>query len=196
MNLQQTEIADRLKAGDAAAWQHVCREFAPEVWRFVARRMLGKSAANVADVVQETMFAAARSANNFDPQRGTIWNWLRGIAKNQIALSFRDARRHDILERSANELLQTQGRLAKWLSDTSDLPEDVLGQKETAELVHGVLEKLPEDYSDLLTAKYLDEHSVEQIATARGMTAVSVQSKLARARKAFKEHFQTNQKMP
>ena len=72
MNLQQTEIADQLKAGDPAAWQHVCREFAPEVWRYVARRMPGKSAANVADVVQETMFAAARAAQKFDPQQGAI----------------------------------------------------------------------------------------------------------------------------
>ena len=192
MNLQQNEIAERLKAGGSTAWRELFREFAPEVWRFVARRMVGKSSANVADVVQETMLSAARSAKNYDPQLGTIWNWLRGIAQNQIALAFRNAKRHDILKRSANELMQTQGQLKKWLDDTSDLPEDLLVQQETVELVHGALAQLPPDYSDLLTAKYLDEESVEEIANARGLTAVSVQSKLARARKAFKELFQTN----
>ena len=157
--------------------------------------MHGKAAANVADVVQETMLAAAKSAKNYDPDAGSIWNWLRGIAKNQVALAFRNDQRHDILKRGSNELLQTQGLLAKWLSETSDLPEDLLAQKETVQLVHGTLAKLPEDYSDLLSAKYLDEQSVEQIAQTRGMTSVSVQSKLARARKAFKEHFLTNVEM-
>ena len=189
--LQQREIADGLRTGDPAAWRAVFREYAPQVWRFVARRMEGKAAAGIADVVQETMMSAARAAAAYDSERGSLWNWLRGIAKKQIALAYRTDARQDVLKRAADELLQSGGRLARWLDDTSELPEDFLARAETVQLVRGALNQLPVDYGDLLTAKYLDEMSVEQIATLRGSTATSVQSKLARARQAFRDIFDT-----
>lgn len=188
---RQLEIASGLQSGDPTAWRQLFKEYAPQVWQFVARRMEGKAASGISDVVQETMLAAAKSACSFDLQRGSIWNWLSGIAKNQIALAYRTNARQDVCKRAADELLQSGGRLAKWLNDSSELPEDLLAQAETVQLVRGALNRLPQDYGDLLTAKYLDELTVQQIADSRGSTTTSVQSKLARARQAFREIFET-----
>src|SRR5439155_21739409 len=81
------------------------------------------------------------------------------------------------------------GRLQRWLDGQSEQPEDALEAGELAELVRTALAELPEDYDSLLTAKYLDGISVEQIAANERTTAVAVRSKLARARTAFREAF-------
>ena len=53
-----------------AAWHQLYDAYAEAVWRCVARRV-GPHAAEVADIVQETFLAAARSARTFDPAQGS-----------------------------------------------------------------------------------------------------------------------------
>ncbi|MEM7455999.1 MAG: sigma-70 family RNA polymerase sigma factor [Planctomycetota bacterium] len=187
---QQRELVNGLHSGNPDAWRNLFKEFAPQVWRFVSRRVDGPIASAIQDIVQETMLAAARSAHGFDPARGSIWSWLRGIARNQIAMAYRKQAGHDILKRAADELAQSGGRLSRWLDGSDDLPEDLLQRKETAELVRSVLRRLPEEYSELLTAKYLDDKSTQQIAGETKASIASVNSKLARARQAFRDSFQ------
>src|SRR3954467_9447204 len=109
---QASAVARGLREGRPGAWRGLYDAFAERVWRGVAR-LLGPSSADVADVVQETMLAAARSARNYDESRGTLWNWLWGIARVQVALHYRKQQRRDRLAASA-------GRLAHWL-DGGDL---------------------------------------------------------------------------
>ena len=90
-------IAEGLRAGDASAWRELYDSFAVPTWRLVAR-WLGANSADVADVVQETFLAAARSARNFDPHKGSLWWWLCGIARHQAALhGRRTARRRQVI---------------------------------------------------------------------------------------------------
>ena len=95
MNEQQERaIAQGLRAGDPEAWRTFYDTFCERVWRTAARR-IGANSADVADVVQETFLAAARSAGQFDPERGPLWAWLTGILRNQVALQFRKKQRHE-----------------------------------------------------------------------------------------------------
>src|SRR5512147_2073758 len=86
----QHEIAAGLKAGAPEAWLRLHEAYARRVWRDVAR-LTGADSARVADMVQETFLAAAQSAGGFDPRRGTLWAWLWGIARRQVALYYRKA---------------------------------------------------------------------------------------------------------
>ena len=100
---QERRIAQGLREGEADAWQALYDAYAERVWRGVAR-LLGAHKSDVADVVQETMLAAARSALSFDPARGPLWPWLWGIAHNHAALHLRkQARRHRLTEARSEE---------------------------------------------------------------------------------------------
>jgi RNA polymerase sigma-70 factor (ECF subfamily) len=180
------EVARGLRAGRPDAWRTLYDALAERVWRGVAR-LLGPASADVADVVQETMLAAARSARSYDPDSGSLWNWVWGIARHQVALHFRKKARHDQLRLSGE--WQSGGRLARWLDGVEDAPADLLETAELAALVRLALAELPDDYEVLLTAKYLDGLSVEQIAARDGGTETAVRSKLARARDAFRKAF-------
>lgn len=185
---QERAIVRGLREGHVDAWRGLYDAFAEPVWRAVAR-LMGASSADVADVVQETFLAAARSARSFDPNRGTLWLWLWGIARRQIALHFRKEGRQDRLREAHARFTGGQGELARWLDSDAASPLAALETAEAAVLVRAALAELPADYEALLTGKYLDGLSGEELARQHGCTEVAVRSKLARAREAFRKVF-------
>lgn len=182
----QRETAQGLRAGQTAAWQRFYDVCAEPLWRAVAR-WLGASSADIADVVQETFLAAARGATTYDPSRGTLWQWLWGIARRQAALYYRKQARGERLRRAQDWLAANNGALARWISAQERLPSDPLEVREMATLVRTVLAALPDEYEMLLMAKYLDDASIEELAARTGSSSTAVRSKLARAREAFRQ---------
>ena len=81
------------------------------------------------------------------------------------------------------------GRLADWLDDRALDPADLLQSAETAAAVRETLRGLSVEYETLLVGKYLDGLSLEELADAEESTAEAISSKLARARRAFRETF-------
>lgn len=180
-------IAQGLTEGEEEAWRALYEAYSRPVWRYVARRMLPDSN-DVADVVQETFFAAARNARQFDAARGSLANWLFGIARNHVALHFR--RRGQRVpaggDQAATGLVQ---QIADWLDHRHNTPPEALATVETASAVRAALAALPEEYETLLVAKYFDEIGVDEIAGQQNSTPTAIRSKLARARRAFREVF-------
>jgi RNA polymerase sigma-70 factor (ECF subfamily) len=185
---QERLVAQGLKSGNRDAWQMLYNAYVERVWRAVAR-LVGSSSADVADIVQETFLAAARSARGFDESRGTLWIWLWGIARNTIALHYRKQERHDRVKLAQNWLALENGRLQKWMDGQETSPIDDLETRELAGLVRAVLNDLPAEQSDLLIGKYLDALPVAQLARQKRCSEVALRSRLARARTEFREAF-------
>jgi RNA polymerase sigma-70 factor, ECF subfamily len=183
---QERQVALGLTQGNPDAWRTLYEAFAERVWRAVAR-LMGPATSDVADVVQETFLAAARSARSYDPERGPLWTWLWGIGRRHVALHYRKQERRDRLQQACDGLA-ADGVLGRWLRG-HELPSEALHSAEEALLVRATLTELPADYEGLLTAKYLDDESVEQIAARERLSETAVRSKLARARQAFREAF-------
>jgi RNA polymerase sigma-70 factor (ECF subfamily) len=187
---QERDVARGLRQGRVEAWTALYEAYAQPVWRAVAR-LLGPDSADVADVVQETFLAAARSASGYDADRGSLWWWLCGIARNHVALHYRKQGRLDRVKRAGDWLAACNGQMLRSLrGHETPPPEEALASEELATLVRATLTELPEDYGLLLTAKYLDEVPVEDIARQTRSTSTAVRSKLARARQAFREAFE------
>jgi RNA polymerase sigma-70 factor (ECF subfamily) len=184
-NQHEQAIFRKLRDGDRNAWTTLYDRYSGDIWRYVAR-LIGSDAAAVADVVQEVFLAAARGARRFDPQRGTPWAWLAGVAHHQTAAYWRERSRAARLRL----LLESgQADLQRMLYSSEPI-EDLLERRELIDLVRFVLAELPPDYAQLLTAKYSDDRSLEELAEQLGGTAESVKSKLARARREFRSKFE------
>ena len=190
---REREIVRGLLDGQADAWRACHDNFAETVWRVVSRAM-GPYSSEIPDVVQETFLAAAHSIHTYQPDRGTLCYWLLGIARRQVALHYRREGRHARLRRAMTALVEADWKIDPgWLQDQADKtgqpPEDELETAEIATLVRAALTELPADYETLLTARYLDEISVDDLARMEETTEVAIRSKLARARRALKEVF-------
>ena len=134
---REREVIQGLREGKAAAWQALYEAYAERVWRAVAR-LVGPNAADVDDVVQETMMAAARSAATFDPGRGSLWGWLWGIARRHVALHFRKQERRQRLTDARAWLAAGNGELLRWLDGHETSPSEALAAAELATLVRAV----------------------------------------------------------
>jgi RNA polymerase sigma-70 factor (ECF subfamily) len=184
----ERQIAQGLQRGDRQSWQRLYEAYAEPVWWNISR-LTGGEPAIIADLVQETFLAAARSARNFNADRGTLWVWLWAIARRQIALYYRKQKPQIALDQARLWWAGLDGEKFDWIDAKVDMPTDILESKELAVLVRLALSKLPGDYQTMLIAKYVDNQRVERIAEQMNCSGIAVRSKLARARKAFRKAF-------
>ncbi len=184
----ETEIAEGLRQGDPDAWLALYDRYADKVWCHVAR-LMGSDSTSVGDVVQETFLAAARSAGSYNPRRGGLQIWLLAIARRQVALHYRKSRQRSTLVQAQGWWTSLNGHKDDWLRGVEKAPAEVLESRELAELVRHTLRELPAEHQMLLTARYIDGAAIEQIADEVHGSRVAVRSKLARARKAFRDVF-------
>jgi len=184
----EREIAKGLRQGSRQAWLQLYEACAEEIWRNVSR-LAGYDSGAVADIVQETFLAAARSARHFEPDRGSLRGWLWTIARRQVALYYRKQKPNMLFRQAQNWWAALDGEAADWIDARTDMPPDVLQSKELAALVRRALSELPPQYQSLLLAKYVDNEPAKRIAGQMDCSEGAVRSKLARARKAFRKAF-------
>jgi len=185
---QDFQVAAGLRAGKSEAWAALYEAYFDRVWR-LAGRMIGPDAGAVADVVQETFMAAARSARTYDPRRGKLWLWLAGITRNHVATHFRALRRQGRLGQAGDLHAAVADHLAERLRDGAPAPQKNCITAEEATLVRTTLVELPDEYQSLLSERYLQDVPVEEIARRGDTTVEATRSKLARARRAFRDAF-------
>jgi RNA polymerase sigma factor (sigma-70 family) len=148
---------DRVAESRRDAWATLCDLYRVRVWRYVAR-IIGADADAVADAVQETFLAAARNYGQFDPQRGSTWAWLTGIAHRQAALHWRRIGRDRIHQAGPSiEKASTEE------ASTDDSTTSPLELAETVNIVRRVLAELPPDSAAVLMGKYCDGCSVTAV---------------------------------
>ena len=184
----EREIAKGLQNVERQAWQKLYEAYAEPLWRNISR-LVGNDSTVVADIIQETFLAAARSAKDFDPHRGSLWIWLWTIARRQVALYYRKQKPNISLSQAQHWWAALDGEKFDWIDAKADIPPDILQSQELAALVRCTLRELPPDYQTLLLAKYVDNQPVERIAERMNCSESAVRSKLARARKSFRKEF-------
>ena len=185
---QERQVAQGLRQGKPDAWRALYEAFAERVWRSVAR-LMGPASADVADVVQETFLAAARSAGTYDAGRGSLWFWLWGIARRHVALHYRKQERHDRLKHAGDWLAAKNGQVLRCLEGREEAPPELLEAAELATLVRATLTELSADYESLLTAKYLDGISDADIVGLNIPNGIPLVYELDDALKPIKSYY-------
>ena len=68
-------------------------------------------------------------------------------------------------------------------------PEALAHSSETRDMVHQSLDQIPQEYARVLEWKYIEEAPVKEIASRLGVSPKAAESKLTRAREAFRRQF-------
>jgi RNA polymerase sigma-70 factor, ECF subfamily len=157
-------------AGEPAAVRRLLDEAGPVVYGYVYARVGGDEHA-AADVVQDTLLEAVRSAGTFRGE-ASLTTWLCVIASRRLA-------RHYEAERRQHEAR----RQLHLVPDADDHGLDDLAERDR---VIRALGRLSPDQRQVLVLKYLDGRAVAEIAAEIGRTRVQVQSLLQRARRALR----------
>src|SRR5581483_8274098 len=159
---------------DLAGLRAFYDEHFPPLYAFCHRR-LGRDHHATEEVVQETLLRAIESIADYDPERGDLHTWLALLSRNVVRSALTQRRRFatigEVPQRIEAEL--REGRA----------PDD------DRALVGVALARLPERYRFVLEKKYVQGESVRAIAAATATTETTVESLLARARRAFRAAF-------
>jgi RNA polymerase sigma-70 factor (ECF subfamily) len=164
----------RLRQGDEEAFVALYRRHRDGVYRFALLRT--GSAAQAADVTQETFLHLITRPEQYDPSRGTVAAWLCGVARN---LARREAGGRE--DATDPEELAGDTLAIPELVD-ADCPAEKLLAGETAEQVRRALAAVPPHYRDVLILCELSELSYAEAAQVCGIDIGTVRSRLSRAR--------------
>ena len=188
MNDHDFELVRQLLAGDETAFRAFFDDYFPRLYRFAIRRVGGEQE-TARDVVQAALSKAVRKLESFRGE-ASLFTWLCQIVRHEVADYVARSERHATFTRRLTES-EDEPAVRASLESLGGIqpvdPEVSRHQDEVTALVHAALDYLPRRYAEVLELKYLQDLSVDVIAKRLGVTAVSVQSLLARARAAFRD---------
>jgi RNA polymerase sigma-70 factor (ECF subfamily) len=153
-------------------------EFHPAVFRFIQSRW-GAPRPDVEDLVQETLLLAWRGRMEFRGDSSALTRVL-AIAKNRLKRRQRP-RPAEPDDRARKALERLQSTL---------LPSDLVLSEEVIRSVRQALSQIDPDYQDVLVRRYYDGCSIRSIAVSLGQSEKAIESRLARAKAAFRERLE------
>ncbi len=188
MHEEDRQLVRTLIRGDAAAFRNFFDDYFPRLFRFILRRVNGDEE-SARDVVQSALIRAVRKLDTYRGE-ASLFTWLCQVTRNELADQVAKSVRQETYMRRLVDLEddpQARGILESIPAGGEAEPESVRQREDLAALVHAALDYLPSKYARVLELKYMEDLSVEGIAEAMGVTAIAVQSLLARARVAFRD---------
>ncbi len=144
-----------------------------DLYRYVIYRVPHRLDAE--DIVADTLIRAYERLEQFDDQKGSLEQWVFGIAKREIIDFWR--RRKIVLELDEAILLME----ATHSNAENKLDSDVMFQK--------IMNSLPPDIHALFALRYIDGLTYQEIADLTHQRPESVRQFFSRTHKYLKQQF-------
>lgn len=174
---QSLDLVLRAQEGDQAALNRLCERYYDRVRRIVRLRLGARLRETVdsGDILQETFMAAVRSLDSFEMrEEASLVNWLSRLAERQIIAAAdyhgakkRDRRRNVSLSGSIGDT-QSLRTISTLPDDRSPLPSDATATVEEQRIVEDCLQRLPEEYRELILLRNYAGASWETVAEETG----------------------------
>lgn len=164
--------------GDTEALDALLRGYQPRIYRFGMK--MCRDPEDAQDVLQETLFAAARTLHGF---RGasSVSTWLYTIAR-----SFCIKRRRRSIFAPEVVSLESQAPEARTAADTAPGPERALADREVAAALDVAIAALQPGDREVLLLRDVEGLSASEVAEVTGLSVAAVKSRLHRARSAVR----------
>lgn len=157
------ELVERAKNGDVKALDALLERHLPMVYRFVSMR-LGADRADLDDVVQETLIAAAGSVGSLRAERdGTVPAWFLTIARHKVADHFR---RSPVPTEELNPHIRTEG---------PDVQE-IVTERDRDRRLREAMRALTSDQEEVLVLRFVLGFDLDQTAAITGRTTGAVKA--------------------
>lgn len=181
----EAEFIEKLRAGDAAAFDVLITRYAGDVFALLYR--LTEDPAEADDLVQETFLSALKGIKGF---RGDaeLKTWLFRIAVNHSRNRFRWwKRRGRAVTVSLDATIgASETRIEETVESTGPNPEQAaIGRERQAALRHALV-RLPETYREAVILCDIEGLSYDEIAQVLEIGLGTVKSRIARGREELR----------
>jgi RNA polymerase sigma-70 factor, ECF subfamily len=171
-------LVARCKAGDDAAFTELIRRSSPIALRAI--RTIAHNAADIEDVMQDTVVNAFNKLSSFD-QRSKFSTWLTRIALNNALLLLR--RRRNKIEISLDSDGDESDCKHFQLADNRIGPEQALVRQQSIGIVRNAVHSLPSSLREYVEQRYLEELPHREAASSLGISLAAGKSRSLRARR-------------
>lgn len=183
----EAEFLERLKTGDAQAFDALVVRYSADVYAFLIR--LTEDTEEARDLTQETFLRALKSVKNF---RGDadLKTWLFRIAINESRNRFRwwKRRRSNLTISLDAENPLTETPLSETLSSTTAAnPETETLRREREKALRRALLELPENFREAVILRDIEGFTYEEIAATLDANVGTVKSRIARGREELRK---------
>jgi RNA polymerase sigma-70 factor (ECF subfamily) len=134
------------------------------------------------DILQNVFSKTYKNIEHFDVER-KFSSWIYRIAHNE-AVNYlkRKSKRYTV---SWDDISTSKDKLDS--ASNEELPEDRIGHQEIVKEIDKALEKIPKKYQEILTMRYFQEYSYEEMAKILGKPVNTVGTLINRAKKKLLE---------
>ena len=174
----------KLKNRDKETLRQWFNDYADSLYTIIYYRV-GKDSQLASDIVQQTFLIALSKIGEYQPKKASMITWLSLLAKNYTKKLLHEKNKD--LSYNCDDY-KPDGRLLDAFEKltTMPLPQDLIEQSETQQLVQTALAQISGRYRNILIQYYFEQKPVNQIASSEGLTAAASRILLHRAKKAFK----------
>lgn len=183
--LEDKKLVKQLLAGDERAFELFFDENFARLFRFALARLSDDPDA-AREVAQITLTRAFRKLHTYKAE-AALFTWLCAICRNETSNWLAKQgryREHIVL---TEDLPEVQAAVDSLCAPDQLSPEKHYRRVELLRLIQVALDRLPPKYGDVLEWKYIEGHSIKEIADRMHIGTEATQSLLARAKRAFAE---------
>ncbi len=174
-------LVDAAKKGDEGAFEALVLSTQAMVYNLALR--ICEDEEDALDMSQEAYLRAFRSLSSFG-SACSFSSWMYTLTKNACFDHLKKKKKRTALSLT---LWDEEAQGAEYsLPDDAALPEETLLSHERAAEIRGVLNRLSPAYREVLILYEIEGFSYSEIASALGIEAGAVKSRLFRARTAFR----------
>jgi len=185
-SVNETQFIDRLKKGDASAFETLVEERSGEIYGLLYR--LTENTEEARDLTQETFLRAFQNIEHFRGE-ADLRTWIYRIAINQARNRWRwwRRRRRDVtvsLDFASDQ--RNRPLVATLRSERGDTPEQDTLAHERERVLRKALIGLRRVYREAVILRDIEGLTYEEVAAALQISVGTVKSRLARGRRELR----------
>ncbi len=183
MQTNDEQLAKKYLAGDSTAFEQLLKKYLKPIFNFLYQ--LTGDAVQAEDLTQVSFVKAWINIRKFDKNK-SFKTWLFTIAKNTAYDYFKKKKS---LPFSFFENSEGYNKLEE-IAEDKILPDEILERKDLAKELEALLKQIPEKYGIILTLRYKEDFSLQEIAEILDAPYNTVKSQHQRALMAMREVLQ------
>lgn len=178
-------LINRSKNGDMEAFEQLVRRYENKVYT-VAYRFLGNHA-DASDLAQDTFLKLYHALPGFRGE-SSFTTWLYRITANACRDEIRRQQRFHVVSLDSETANHGANYMSR-VSGSAPSPEEVFERKEFNGVIQQCINSLSDEHRLILIMREIQGMSYDEIAGVLQCSLGTVKSRLSRARRAFKEKF-------
>ncbi len=191
MERNETELVQASQAGDGRAFEELLSLYLRPVYTFVLS--LTRDVSMAEDITQDACIKAWKHLGRFDTSK-SFKTWLFTIAKNTAYDALKKKRAIPFSAFAGDE--EEGETWSAQIADEAPLPDELLMQKDAAQVLQRHLEALSPGFQEILRLHYQEDFSLAEIAELLDQPYNTIKSRHGRALRQLKREFGVSESPP